>query len=193
MIEIALFGEDFAHQTVVGTLVQRIARDFELNTHLRWISSVGGHGKVFTEIRLYLQELKRSAGPYPGVIIVATDANCRGLNERTREFEALASQVPIVLAIPDPHVERWLLLDGAEFRYVFGRGCDLPPYKCERDEYKKLLVSNIHEAGVEPTIGGIEFGSDLIMAMDIDRAAQVDPSLNRFVTDLRRIFRQFQL
>jgi len=193
MIEIALFGEDFAHQTVVGTLVQRIGSDIGLSTDLRWISAVGGHGRVLTEVRLYLQELEKSAGPYPKLIVVATDANCRGLNVRSREFQGLSELVPIVLAIPDPHIERWLLLDGAAFRNVFGRGCDLPPYKCERGEYKKLLVSNIQAAGVEPTIGGIEFGSELVNSMDIERAKQLDPSLDRFVSELHSAFRKFQL
>ena len=69
----------------------------------------------------------------------------------------------------------------------------MPAYKCERGEYKKLLVSNIQAAGVEPTIGGIEFGSDLVSSMDIDRAMQADPSFNRFVSDLRNALRQSQL
>ena len=193
MIEIALFGEDYAHQTVVGTLVERIARELGLDVEMHWISAVGGHGRVLRELRLYLRELEVSAGPYPSIIVIATDANCRGLNERTRELQDLVSATPLVLAIPDPHIERWLLLDGAAFRGIFGRGCDFPTYKCERDEYKRLLVHYIQESGTVPAIGGIEFAVDLVEAMDIDRAAQADPSLGRFVSDLRNVFRQFQL
>ena len=193
MTEIALFGEDFAHQTVVGTLVELIARELDLDVELHWISAVGGHGRVLTELRFYLRELEITAGPYPAAIVIATDANCRGLNERSREFQELTSTIPLVLAIPDPHIERWLLLDGAAFRDIFGRGCEFPAYKCERDEYKRLLVHYIQESGTVPAIGGIEFAVDLIEAMDINRAAQADPSFGRFVSDLRSVFRQFQL
>ena len=57
------------------------------------------------------------------MIVVATDANCIGLQQRAKEIEASAAISPVVLAIPDPHIERWLLLDGAAFKSVFGKGC----------------------------------------------------------------------
>jgi hypothetical protein len=192
MIEIALFGEDYAHETVIGALTERIAKEAGFEVELNWKSAVGGHGRVVRELRLYLRELELMAGPYPDLIVAATDANCRGLNERSLDFQDFHAPRPLVLAIPDPHIERWLLLDGSAFRGVFGRGCNLPPYKCGRDEYKELLAQNIREAEIITTIGGIEYGADLIEALDIDRAARVDDSLDRFVTDLRRVLRQFQ-
>jgi hypothetical protein len=82
------------------------------------------------------------------------------------------------------------LLDGAAFRAVFGRGCDAPDLKCSRDRYKERLIEAIHAAGVTPSLGGIEFAEDIVRHMDIDRAAQADKSLERFVEDLRRAFRR---
>ena len=193
MREITLFGEDYAHQQVVGVLVQRLAEEFSIAVQLNWKSVVGGHGRVIRELREYIRELEERGGPYPNAIVVATDANCRGLNERIREMQ-LPGAVPtqMILAIPDPHIERWLLLDGAAFRSVFGRGCDAPAYKCGRDEYKKLLIEAIHDAGIVPTIGGIESAEDIVKEMDIERAMQADNSLRRFVEELRRAFRQWQ-
>ena len=45
-------------------------------------------------------------------------------------------------------------------------------------------------AGVVPSLGGIEFADDILAAMDLERAAKADPSLRRFLDDLRQALRQ---
>jgi hypothetical protein len=185
MPEVALFVEDFAHQQIIGALVNRIARDRGIVVRLDWRNARHGHGAVAHELSDYLRDLRRQGGSSPDLIIVATDANCQGLNERIRELQDPETPAPMVLAVPDPHVERWLLLDGAAFRAVFGRGCDAPDLKCSRDRYKQLLIEAIHAAGVTPSLGGIEFAEDIVRHMDIDRATQADRSFQRFVEDLR--------
>ncbi len=49
----------------------------------------------------------------PDLFIVATDANCRGYTERKREIDLAIEKFKeiTIYAIPDPHIERWLLLD----------------------------------------------------------------------------------
>lgn len=192
MPEIALFGEDYAHRQIVGALAQRTADDFGISVHLDWRSAVRGHGRVIQELSFYLRDLTNQGGPYPDLIIVATDANCRGLGERVREVQCTDAPAPMLLAIPDPHIERWLLLDGAAFRSVFGRGCNAPDQKCDRDRYKNLLREAIHDAGITPVLGGIEFAEDIVRAMDLERAMQADNSLRSFVEELRRVFRQWR-
>ena len=98
----------------------------------------------------------------------------------------------MVLAIPDPHIERWLLLDGAAFKTVFGIGCDAPDQKCDRGRYKQRLIEAVHAAGTTPLLGGIEYAEDIVMAMDIDRASRLDRSFKRFVEDLRDAFQGWQ-
>ena len=112
---------------------------------------------------------------------------------RTREMSNLDARTPpTVLAIPDPHVERWLLLDGAAFKAVFGRGCRAPDRKCDRDRYKRRLVEAIQAAGVEPILGGIEYAEDIIRHLDIDRAARADTSFRRFIDNLRTELQRWQ-
>lgn len=192
MRKIALFGEDYAHRQIVGVLVQRLADDSHIPVQLDWRSAVRGHGRVVQELGDYLRDLRNQGGPYPDLIVVATDANCRGLNERVREIQRTDAPAPMVLAIPDPHIERWLLLDGAAFRNVFGRGCNAPAYKCGRGEYKKLLADAIYVTGTVPSLGGIEFAEDIIQAIDIERAMQADHSFRQFIEQLRSTFRQWQ-
>lgn len=193
IVDIALFGEDYAHRQVIGALVRHIATDIGVEVQLDWKSAVQGHGRVVHALGNYISDLNNQGGPYPDLVVVATDANCHGLNQRVREIQRTDVPVPMISAIPDPHIERWLLLDGAAFRSVFGRGCNAPDLKCDRDRYKELLLREIMAANVTPTLDGIEFAEDIVQAMNIDRAAQADPSLNRFVTDLRNVFRQLQL
>lgn len=192
MREIALFVEDFAHQKVIGALVQRLADESCIDVQFNWRSAVRGHGRVVRELRDYLRDLRGQGSPLPDLIIVATDANCRGLNERVREMDQTTTPAPMILAIPDPHIERWLLLDSAAFKTAVGRGCDAPDRKCDRDLYKRRLAAAIHAAGIMPSLGGIEFAEDIVQSMDINRAKRADRSFQRFVDPLVNVFQQWQ-
>ena len=188
--EIAAFGEDNAHRQVVGALVRRLANESGLTVKLDWRSAIGGHGPVVRGLKRYLRDLARQGGQ-PDLIVVATDANCRGLQQRIRDIDVSPAVSPVVLAVPDPHIERWLLLDGAAFKSVLGRGCDAPDQKCDRGRYKHQLSEAIRVAGVTPRLGGIEFAKDIVQLMDIEAAARADPSLRHFVDALRGHFRQW--
>ena len=189
MREIALFVEDDAHRLFVGALVERIAQKRGIGIRRDWRNATGGHGKVAQEFTRYARDLERQASRPPDLIVVATDANCRGPNARAREFPGDVVPAPLVRAIPDPHVERWLLLDGAAFKRVFGQGCDAPDRKCDRGRYKHLLVEAIRAAGIAPSFGGVEFAEDVAREMDLARAAQADRSFKRFVDALDGVFR----
>ena len=190
MREIALFVEDNAHRQVVGALLQRMANESGIAVRLDWRSAIRGHGRVVRELKQYLRDLARH-GERPDLIVVATDANCSGLQQRVRDVDASDAVSPVVLAVPDPHIERWLLLDGAAFKAVFGRGCDAPDRKCDRGRYKHQLFEAVRATGVAPRLGGIEFAEDIVQNMDIESAARADPSLRRFVDALRATFRQW--
>ena len=190
--EIALFVEDYAHQQVVGALVRRVADEIGVAVRLDWRSAVRGHGKVVRELTGYLRDLAGQGDRLPDLIIAATDANCSGLNERAREVAIPGAPAPMISAVPDPHVERWLLLDGAAFKAVFGRGCDAPDLKCDRDLYKQRLTEAVRATGIIPSLGGIEFAEDIVRHMDIERTMRSDRSLRRFIDDLRGALKQRQ-
>lgn len=193
MREIAVFVEDFAHEQVLKALVPRIASERDLTIRLLWRNARRGHGAVVNELKQLLRDLQRGRGPLPDLVIAATDGNCKGFAARRSEIVSLTDRVSLrtVCAIPDPHIERWLMLDSAAFRDALGVGCDAPDQKCERDRYKQLLRSSIRKAGITPSLGGIEFAEDIITRMDIDRSAAVDASFGHFVSDLRAIFREW--
>ena len=192
MHDVALFVEDHAHRQVVGALVQRLAEESGLAVRLDWRSAVRGHGRVVRELKQYLTDLTQQGG-HPDLIVVATDANCSGWQQRIRDIDVSATVSQVVLAVPDPHIERWLLLDGAAFKSVFGKGCDAPDRKCDRGRYKHKLFTSVRATGVVPRLGGIEFAEDIVRQMDIRSAARADPSLHRFVEELRHVFQQWKV
>ena len=189
MHRIALFGEDFAHQEVIGALVSKVADEQGVAVGLDWRSATGGRPRLVDEFERFLRDLERQSDTRPELVVIATDANCLGLNRREREIPSRSLAFPVVKAIPDPHVERWLLLDGAAFKTVFGAGCDAPDLKCARDRYKAQLIRAIQGAGTTPSFGGIEYAADIVREMDLERAGQGDRSFKRFTDALRGVFR----
>lgn len=185
---VAAFAEDAAHRQVIGALIGRVASDMGVELTVDWRSAVRGHGRVAQELNQYLDDLRRQGQPRPDLVVAASDANCRGLRQREQDLMPTEPPVPLVFAIPDPHVERWLLLDGAAFKAVLGRGCAAPDQKCSRGRYKDLLLTAIRDAGHEPPLGGIEFAEDIVRHLDLALAAR-DASFRRFIEALRRELR----
>jgi len=194
MREVALFVEDFAHQAFLAALLQRLAAEYGVEVHLDWRNARRGHGAVVNELKQFLRDLQRGQDRLPDLVVVATDANCKGLVERLRQINYVTSESAprVICAVPDPHIERWLLLDSAAFKTVFGRGCNAPDQKCERMRYKKMLIDAIRVSGVTPSLGGIEFAEDIVAEMDFNRAVAADDSLRRVIEELRGVFQTWQ-
>lgn len=189
MRKIVLFAEDYGHEAFIDTLTKRIAAEIGIEVRIDHRSVRGGHGRVITEYRSYLDDLRREKNQLPDLLIAATDANCKGYAERSREIEDASKEYQgfTVCAIPDPHIERWLLLDSAAFKSVVGKGCNTPDQKCSRGRYKKLLLEAMHNAGVNPPLGGMEYAEDIVNVMDLQRID--DKSLERFCKELQSKFK----
>jgi hypothetical protein len=191
MIKVIVFGEDYAHEVVLCTLLNRLAVECKVPVEVHVRSAAGGHGRMLQELKDYVRELKRGRASLPDLFVVARDANCEGYVKRVKEITDTVEGYEglIVPAVPDPHVERWLLIDSHAFKKVLGQGCQAPDRKCDRDRYKQLLDGAVRKAGIEPLLGGVEFADDIITAMDLDRAGGEDKSFAHLLTDLRAAFR----
>lgn len=189
MRKIVLFAEDYGHETFIGALIKRLAAESDIKVNIVPRSVRGGHGKVITEYRSYLDDLRCEKDQLPDLLIAATDANCKGCAERSREIEDASKEYQsfTVCAIPDPHIERWLLLDSAAFKTVVGKGCHTPDQKCSRGRYKKLLMEAMQDAGVNPPLGGMEYAEDIVNVMDLQRID--DKSFERFCKELQSKFK----
>lgn len=192
MHRIILFAEDTAHESFVRALVDRLSREYAVDVALDVRSAIGGHGRVMRELRRYLLDVQRGNDITPDLLIVATDANCVGYARRRREVDdalsPFAAVIPaqcVIHAIPDPHVERWPLLDSRAFKAVLGEGCRAPDQKCQRDRYKQLLADSVRAAGVMPLFHGIEHIQDIVSVMDLDKVGRQDRSLGALIAELR--------
>ncbi len=194
MRNINLFVEDVAHEDFLTALIQRLADEYNAEINIKASSVRGGHGTVITELRQYLRDLQHNREDLPDLVIVGTDSNCKGLSEREKEIDQVTSNLTgvVISMIPEPHIERWLLLDSEAFKVVFGKGCQQPDQKCERDRYKNMLLNAIYQATMTPPIDGIERVEELVNAMDLQRLKQSDTSIRRFLTALQRQFRIWQ-
>lgn len=189
MVRIVLFVEDFGHEEVLTSLVRRLAHELGVTVRVDPRSTTGG-SRMTVELRQFLRELDACREALPDALIVARDANCKGFQARRKELARLVPDhlAPLVIyAIPDPHVERWLLLDSAAFKQAVGRGCAAPDQKCEKDRYKVLLRQAVREAGLSPLLGGLEHADSIVSSFDLAKLEAVDNAFGKLLQDLRRV------
>ncbi len=194
MRNINIFVEDQAHEVFLVAILQRFSLEYNVGVKTKSINARGGRGKVISELKQYQNDLQRNKGILPDLIIVGTDSNCKGFREREKEINRNITNLQefVISMIPEPHIERWLLIDPESFNTVFGKGCPTPDQKCERDRYKVMFLEAITEVGVTPILGGIEHITDLVKEMNLQRVKDSDKSIRRFLNSLQRCFRNWQ-
>ncbi len=190
MRNISLFVEDAVHEDFLVALIQRVANAYNIEIRIKVSSVRGGHEAVITELSQYQQDLQHDAEDLPDIIIVGTDSNSKGFLQREKEINQSISSLAdrVISMTPQPHIERWLLLDSEAFKKVFGNDCSVPKRKCDRERYKRLLLQAIRDAGVIPLLGGTEYTSDLVNAMDLQHLEHSDRSFRRFFRALQHRF-----
>ena len=190
------FVEDSFHEEYLTALLRRFSTDRNIPIEILPYSARGGITRMHHEFKEFLRDVKKDRATLPDAILVATDANCKGYTQRKRKMEKVTEKLDpirdlVVYAIPDPHIEKWMMVDPNAFLAVFGLGCNLPAYKCEKGRYKQLLAESIHNAGIQAPLGGREFAADVIQHMDLPFAEQHDPSLRLLLRDLTALFHRW--
>ena len=192
---VEFFVEDDAHQQLLVPLVQRVAREEDVELRCQVRNARGGHGRAMDSFERYqiLREKGVGGSEVPALLVVAIDGNCSSFTETSRNIQR-ATREPfvhmLVTACPDPHIERWYLADPKSFQAVVGIQPRVSSQKCARGHYKQMLTTAIAGAGHPLTLGGVEFGRELADHMDFFRAGKNDSSLKAFVGDLRRGLRR---
>ncbi|RMH95473.1 MAG: hypothetical protein D6681_13100, partial [Calditrichaeota bacterium] len=134
------FFEDIAQERFVRALVRRAIQNKEDSIEEYVLNATRG-SRVWVEFRQFLWDLKQGQTPFPDVLIVVIDGNCRGHRQVQQDImqEVWKKQVgvpaeKVVCAVPDPHIERWYLEDQRALTSILpGAHIDKPKYKCERD------------------------------------------------------------
>jgi hypothetical protein len=193
MPEITLFCEDSFHEKFIGAMLRRFGHDYGVGVKTTFLSSRGGLARMHTEFGEFLRDLSKQRQPFPDSIIVVVDANCQGHGGRKDLMDGGVAHYPqldqlVSYAIPDPHIERWMLVDPLAFQIVFNRGCTLPAIKCAKNEYKKLLRKEIRDSGIDAPLGGEEFAEDIVAAMNLGQVEGREASLGLFLKSLKAKF-----
>ena len=189
-VTVDIFVEDRAHEAFLVPMLQRIAREEGLVVSSRVRSARGGHGRAIAELKLYQQIVETGMPGFapPDLLLAGIDGNCSTFAKAKKAIEG-ATHAPfsdrLVVACPDPHVERWYLADPASFKDVVGHQPTIGKKKCVRDYYKNALANAVRKAGHPATLGGIEFAQELVERMDLYRVCRNERSLKAFVDDLR--------
>lgn len=193
-IAVDLFVEDRAHEEFIGAIVRRIAREQSRDIQLRVRAARGGYPRVLNELDLYQRVVLRGfAGmTLPDVLVIAADANCHGVTAKKNAIRRRLKKGfrhSTVLAVPDPHIERWYLSDRQAFKQVVGVQPPAEKRKCERDRYKRILAQAVRDGGHPAILGGIEFAKELADSLDFYRAGAAEPSLKQFLKDAVSAFK----
>lgn len=185
-----IFVEDRAHEAFLVPMLRRIAEEERVVVTPRVRSGRGGHGRAVTELKLYQDLVRKGAAgtTNPDLLIAGIDGNCLTFANAKKAIVA-ATQAPfsdrLIVACPDPDVERWYLADPESFKDVVGHRPTIAKKKCARDYYKDALAKVVRKAGHPATLGGIEFAQELVERMDLYRARKNERSLKAFLDDLR--------
>ncbi len=192
-----LFVEDRAHESFLEPLLMRIAReqDQDIEMEIRVRSARGGHSRAIAEFELYQSIVTKSllGSESADIVVVAIDGNCSTPTVARRRIQDATDLMLIdrlVIACPDPHIERWYVADPDSFETIVGHRPSVGDKKCARGHYKQILMTAIREAGHPTTLGGVDFAFELVEGMDLYRAGRNDSSLKAFLDDLRVMLRQ---
>ena len=194
---IVYFFEDIAHERFVRGLVRRAAG--EKGLQIREVVGNATHGnRVWSEMSQYMRHLRSGRLGIPDVLIAVIDGNCHGCNEVKARIRAMVNRslatIPYwTAAIPDPHIEAWYLGDTEALRYILPGSRPEPlQYKCEQDRYKTALKEAIRAEGVEPALGGAEYGADIARVLNPYPLGKRDKSFGLFWDDVNRIFQNLR-
>lgn len=194
---IAFFLEDSAQEALIPNLVRRLIADegksppdYELH-----VLSARGGGSIRAYKEFIKDVKRRKKTPAADVLIVGSDGNCNGFAKRRAQLNDAAKDVPyptVITAIPDPHIERWYLLDSQALAGAAGVPVQaIPPdAKCDKGHYKKLLKDAFTQYDLYPPLGGAEYGPLIAQTMDLYAAGVADHALRDFIEQARYWLRQ---
>ena len=188
---VAFFLEDSAQEAIIPPLFQRLAVEegFTADQIVSQVLSARGGGSI-AAFRQFLKDARRRGHLNADLLVVGVDANCKGFTARRDLVMKAAAKSPygeIIAAIPNPHVERWYLLDVSALSIAAGTpiATSAPAYKCEKNHYKTLLRQAFTRTGIAPPLGGLEYGPVVAQHMDLFATAKQDHGLADFLEKSR--------
>jgi hypothetical protein len=202
-IDIIYFLEDRAQEGFIKALVEKVANETGIpNEVLRhMVRSARRGSRVIAEFRKFLKDARRLGSPGADLIVVSVDGNCKGYNDRVKQLNRYLRptdwfQSRILYAVPDPHIERWYLMDQKALKEGIGvdKAPEMPPYKCKKGHYKQILNKALRDAGIQSLLGGPEYAEKIIgNILDLRLFAEKNAGLEKFIQDLQKGLRELRV
>ena len=198
-IQILYFLEDVMQEDFIKSLVNRVAQDSSISPDSlnHDIRSARGGSTVIPEFSRFMQDTTQPGFSDVDLLVVAIDGNCKGHSGRIRQLDRYIKQShplrdKVIYAVPEPHIERWYIMDQRAFKKGVGVDPpDMPPVKCEKDYYKNLLRKALVESGVTSYFGGAEYAEGIVNNMaSLDSLFDKNAGFREFVEALRSFFRR---
>jgi hypothetical protein len=193
---VVCFFEDIAHEAFITELVRRAAKEQGKVVEIDTRNATGG-AKVWGELKAFLRDLVNATGK-PDILVVVVDGNCKPKQKQQQVMKLLQSQtlrIPhYVIGVPDPHIERWYLEDPNALPQVVSNATpQLPHHKCQKSLYKNALRDALRAAGLEPVLGGAEYGAEIAAVLDPYIVSKGDSYFDRFWKDLNNALKLCQM
>lgn len=198
-IHILYFLEDRLQEGFIKALVVRAAKEelIETDSLSHDVRSARGGSRIINEFRNFIRYSTKTGIVDADLLVVTIDGNCKGYKDRVKQLEKYIKPThpfenKIVYAIPDPHIERWYIMDQRAFRDGVGldKAPDLPPYKCKKAHYKQVLNKTLKESNVHSLLGGAEYAEKIVgNIIDINSLGKQNAGFEAFIKDLRSKFR----
>jgi hypothetical protein len=198
-IRILYFLEDRAQEGFIKALVERIAEEESIPAEslIADIRSARGGYRIIKEFKKFLKDTIKIEPSEIDFLVIAVDGNCKGYRDRVKELEkSIRPNHPfkdrVVYAVPDPHIERWYIMDQRAFKEGVGlnRAPDMPQYKCKKAYYKQILNQALKESNVNSLLTGAEYAERIVENIqDLESFSRQNSGCQTFIEDLKRIFK----
>lgn len=186
-VRVFYFLEDIAHESFIKALVEKVCQGVMIEHSVR---NASGGSRVLGELKRFLDDTRLD-----GLLIVAIDSNCHPYKGRRKEVAGIVKDsvpMPYALAIPNPHIERWYMLDASALNRALGfKGTlSIKRAKCKRDYYKNLFDRVLKESGQIAPLGAPDFAENIVQEMDLYAAGKTDSSFKHFIQDIENYFKR---
>jgi len=192
---VIFFLEDGAQEALIPHLVERLISEESKNPDDYCLRVLLSRRRFYSAYKDFIKQVKKRASLDADVLIVGSDGNCNGFAKRRSQLLEVKGTMPypqVIAAIPDPHIERWYLLDNQ----ALAKAADVPVQaippsaKCDKSHYKKLLKDAFAKQGLFPPLGGAEYGPRVAKFMDLYLAGTLDHALRDFIDQVRAWLKQ---
>lgn len=189
---VVCFLEDLMQEGLVTALVRRAAHDAGIHERALTVDTRNARGGIpaaLAGLAAYVADVLAGREPIASIVVIAIDSDCDVEERRTQIIDTIrpiAEQTCVVLAVPDPYVERWYLLDLSALKAALGAGpTGAFPVTCAKGFYKKALNDAVTAAGFTARLGGYEYADLIVEHMDLYQCSKAEPQLGRFLADLK--------